>query len=44
MRLKWKYGTVYLRPSESAWVWSDEIERVWVTDRELEWPRWTLYE
>lgn len=43
MRLKWKFGSVYLRPSENAWVWTDSIERVWVTDRELDWPKWTLY-
>lgn len=43
MRIKWEYGTSYIRPSESSWLWADTIDKIWVTDRELDWPKWTLY-
>jgi hypothetical protein len=44
MRLKYDYGSAYIRPSDYCWIWANEIERVWVTDRELDWPKWSLYE
>lgn len=43
LRIKTREGTQLVRPNDNAWVWDDEIERVWVCERAGDWPKWELY-
>jgi hypothetical protein len=43
-RIKTEDGTQLIKPNDSIWVWSKQIERVWIEDGPgYSWPKWELY-
>jgi hypothetical protein len=41
MRIQTDDGTLSIRSSDSAWVWSDKISRVWlIFEKNFDWPKW----
>jgi hypothetical protein len=43
IRLQTNDGSIFVRTLEGAWVWADEILKIWVPERFTEWPEWSLY-
>lgn len=37
-------GCVSCKANDDIWVWSDEILKVWASEKITDWPKWSLYE
>ena len=43
MRIRTSDGTVMMRSNENLWVWTDEILDIWISEKSMSWPKWSLY-
>jgi hypothetical protein len=43
IRLQTEDGSYFIRSLEGAWIWSQQIIKIWVPERFVDWPEWSLY-
>jgi hypothetical protein len=44
MRVHWEFGCALLGRNDTTWIWSSNYIKLFKTDKEIEWPRWSLYD